>query len=585
LKLLKLKPKHFYQFLNSKLKSRNTLPVMKNGKGDLFSTDYEKFYEFLKEFKQVFTTDDNRLLPFPNVHDNIFDDSSIICTAASVTSYLKKVNNASAPGPDGKPGKFWSSLSTSLGLPLSLIFNTSFQSGCVPSMWKVSYISPIHKKGDPSCFSNYRPVALTCIPCRVMEAMIRDVMSSYLNEHNLISVKQHGFRKGHSTGLQILECVNDWTMAIESGKCIDVCYIDFSRAFDTVSIPKLLHKFAAYGFRGLLLNWLKDFLSDRTLRVKINNSLSGVALQTSGIAQGTSLGPLCFTLFINDLPSVMTHCTCELFADDAKIYHSFSPDQLATQLQTDLQAVVLWADTWQLSVSTSKTFLLHLGPKNPHIQYKIKDVNIQAKGLVKDLGVVMSDDLSWHAHCVETVKKANCVANAILHSFACNDISVYMGAFNTYVRPILEYNCFVWNPVLCCDIDIVENVQKCFTRRAFHKCGLQHVSYSERLRFLEIDSLEYRRMILSLTTFYNIYYNHVSCNILRDYVQPVLQLRGHSKRLFVPFCKTSIRKNFFSLRMLNVWNCLPNVVVCSNVVTAFKYRLRDVDLNSDLRWF
>jgi hypothetical protein len=320
------------------------------------------------------------------------------------------------------------------------------------------------------------------------------------------------------------------------------------------------------------------------LRVKINNSLSDVAIQTSGIPQGTSLGPLCFTIFINDLPSVVNHSTRELFADDAKIYHSFFVNQHCTQLQTDLDAVAMWADTWQLSISTSKTFLLHLGSKNPQMQYTINGVNIQGKDQVKDLGVIISNDLSWRAHCVETVRKANCVANAILHSFECDDISVYMCAFNTYVRPILEYSCFVWNPVLNCDIDSVENVQKCFTRRAFYKCGLQHMSYLDRLNLLKCNSLEYRRLILSLTTFYNIYNGHVSCNVLHNYVTPALQLRGHSHRLFVPFCKTNIRKNFFSLRMLQIWNCLPSVVVSSNVTSAFKYRLHNIDFDAYLRW-
>lgn len=160
-----------------------------------------------------------------------------------------------------------------------------------------------------------------------------------------------------------------------------------------------------------------------------------------------------------------------------------------------------------------------------------------------------------------------------------------MRAFDTYVRPILDYNCFVWNPVLCNDIDTVENVQKFFTRRAFYKCGLQHISYADRLKVLEHDTLEYRRLILSLTAFYNVYYGHVSCNILHNYVRPALQLRGHNHRLFIPFCKTSIRKSFFTSRMLKIWNCLPSVVVCSNVVTAFKLRLHNVDFNNVLRWF
>ena len=141
-------------------------------------------------------------------------------------------------------------LANSLSRPLSIIFCKSFESGQLPSMWKESFISPIFKKSDPSQFCNYRPVALTCTICCVMESIIKSAMLKFLNGANIFNTKQHGFLKGHSTGLQILECLNDWIAAVEEGLCVDVCYIDFSRAFDTVSIPKLLFKLQCYGFKN-----------------------------------------------------------------------------------------------------------------------------------------------------------------------------------------------------------------------------------------------------------------------------------------------------------------------------------------------
>ena len=121
-----------------------------------------------------------------------------------------------------------------------------------------------------------------------MVSIVRDAMVSHLVRRNLLSIHQHGFLKGHSAGrLQILECINDWPLLIESGKFIDVCYIDFSRAFDTESILKLLHKINAYGFKGKLHAWLADFFKYRKLCVKVGNFLSNCFLQTIDIAQGT----------------------------------------------------------------------------------------------------------------------------------------------------------------------------------------------------------------------------------------------------------------------------------------------------------
>ena len=159
-----------------------------------------------------------------------------------------------------------------------------------------------------------------------MESIIRDSILEHLSTNNLITPCQHGFLKKHSTGSQLLECINDFTDAIERGNCVDVCFIDFRRAFDTVSLPKLLHKLSAYGISGTCLNWLSEFLSDRTMCTKIDGVFSHKVSQTSGVAQGTVLASLCFVLYINDLPDHIRNCVVKLYADDLKIYYCFKPN-------------------------------------------------------------------------------------------------------------------------------------------------------------------------------------------------------------------------------------------------------------------
>ena len=417
-----------------------------------------------------------------------------------------------------------------------------------------------------------------------MESIIKTAMIKFLNMHNFISSHQHGFLRGHSTGFQILECLNQWTKAIDVGDCIDVCYIDFSRAFDTVSIPKLLLKLHGYGFKSELFNWLNAFFSDRKLCVKVNSVFSDCITQTSGIAQGSCLGPLAFLLYINDLPQQLQFSNCSLFADDVKVYYCFKANECTDPFQIDLNAIATWAKVWQLTISVTKTILLHIGNKNPKNSYIINGQKVTYKDCVRDLGVYVSSDLSWRSHCVEMCRKANGVAHAILHMFKTNNINIYMKAFDAYVRPIVEYCSYVWNPSLKCDIDMVENVQKSFTRRAFYKCDLNRTSYLGRLQFLKRSTLEYRRITMSLSIFYQIFHNFVSCNVLHNFNPPHVQLRGHSKQIFIPFCKTSVRKNFFTIRMLPLWNGLPSSVVDSNVTNAFLRRLDECDFTKFLRF-
>jgi hypothetical protein len=272
-----------------------------------------------------------------------------------------------------------------------------------------------------------------------------------------------------------------------------------------------------------------------------------------------------------------------LFADDAKLYFVHDPLVSTDEFQTDLYALAHWSNMWQLTIAVSKTFMMYFGFHNKHRIYKLNGVDIVEQNVVRDLGVYIASDFSWHSHCVQVARKANIIANAILHSFVSQDINIYMQAFYSYVRPILEFNCFVWSPTLCGDIDVIENVQKCFTRRVFKKCDLPRLSYIDRLDFINCDTLEKRRLYISLCNFYNIYNNYVCCNILEGFHTSLSHLRGNTCRLFVPFCKTSVRKNFFTLRLLPLWNALPNTTVTSNVTTAFKSRLTFTDFSEHLR--
>ncbi len=579
--LLKLNSKHFFKHLNKKLCSHNSIPNLRKDNIDI-TTDFEKANEFLSTFSKSFTSDNGLL---GNIHGSFYSQQVDIhpdFSPASIAKHLKLVNSQSSAGPDGYPGKFWHSLHSTLASPLSIIFNMSFITGCLPSCWKHSVITPVFKKGDPTSPSNYRPISLTSIACKVMESAVRDALLAHFERNKLLNPDQHGFLTRHSTGSQLLECINDWTDAIEQGNCTDVCYIDFSHAFDSVSLAKLIHKFLAYGVSGRCINWLTAFLIDRTMCVKSNNVCSRNIMQLSGVPQGSVLGPICFVLFVNDISNCVKYCKLKLYADDVKLYFHFGSENWSDLMQRDLDAIAEWAQMWQLSISINKTYLLHIGVHNPRHVYSINGTNIAAVDTVKDLGVYVSSDLKWSVHVNEVAKKANKVANVILHAFRCHNVDLYMSAFAIYVKPILEYCCYVWNPVLCRDIDVIENVLRAYTRRVFKKCGLPRMNYADRLILLDVMSSERSRFVSCITMFYNVYNKFVCCNILQNLICPayMLNLRGHNKRLMIPFCRSSARKNYFVFRFLHVWNNLPASVVSTNVSKTFRNHITNIDMNA-----
>jgi hypothetical protein len=202
---------------------------------------------------------------------------------------------------------------------------------------------------------NYRPISLTCAGSKIFKSVIKTILVSFLEEKKLLSPDQHGFRSKHSTCLNLLECLNDWAEHLDSKDDIFVAHIDFSPAFDSVSLPKLVHKLQNSGIAGNLLSCIKSMLFGRPQQVKVGNSLSDAKSVISGVPQGSVLGPILFIFFINDITErTLPPSIPKLYADDLKIYSSATYDKDGKKIQSTLNKITEWAETWQLPISKEK---------------------------------------------------------------------------------------------------------------------------------------------------------------------------------------------------------------------------------------
>ena len=175
-------------------------------------------------------------------------------------------------------------------------------------------------------------MSLTCVLCKVLESVIRDVVVDHFTVNELYAKCQHGFRKKRSCVSQLIEVMEKVTTMCDNNESIDIVYLDFRKAFDSVPHERLLTKMRAYGITGNLLNWTRNFLSGRTQKVKVGDVKSSEQQVLSGIPQGSILGPILFTIFINDMPSNIVSC-CQIFADDTKVFNSTNN---ASSLQADM---------------------------------------------------------------------------------------------------------------------------------------------------------------------------------------------------------------------------------------------------------
>ena len=183
---------------------------------------------------------------------------------------LKSLNVSKSPGPDEIHPRILKELSYELSKPLTMLFNKSIHDGKIPDKWKIAEVRPIFKKGSKNQAGNYRPVSLTSVVCKVFEGFIRDAMYTHFITNKLLSNKLFGFCQGRSCVTQLLVTLHDWMTFLDSNIPVDCMYLDFRKAFDAVPHRRLLHKIKGYGVGGNVLNWVSDFLSNRTQYVALD---------------------------------------------------------------------------------------------------------------------------------------------------------------------------------------------------------------------------------------------------------------------------------------------------------------------------
>ena len=186
--------------------------------------------------------------------------------------------------------------------------------------------------------------------CKALEAIVRDVIVDYMQANDMLADCQHGYCSKRSCNTQLLEVVHDITLAIGNNQPIDIIFLGFRKAFDSVPHQQLITRLNMRGISGTILNWIRNFLPERQQKVKVGNIFSKTTDVTSGVHQGSILGPIVFIIYINDLPDCVS-CTCIVFADDTKLYHFSSKSSV---LQKDLTSLERLSDLWHLQFKIKK---------------------------------------------------------------------------------------------------------------------------------------------------------------------------------------------------------------------------------------
>jgi hypothetical protein len=569
---VKNNPKALFSHANKKIKTKSTVSDLKLPEGGTTSTGNEKVETLATFFESVYTVENTENLPIFESKNPSKPLNEINVTGEMVLNKLKKLNPNKSSGPDGIHTRVLKEASNELAQPLADLFNQSLKNHQIPTDWKLAEVTPIYKKGSKSEPGNYRPVSLTSTVCKVMESIIRDKVMAHMEQ--FISAHQHGFQSGRSCVTQLLETLDQWTRILSVEKTpIDAIYLDFAKAFDKVPHKRLLKKLEAYGIAGDVLGWIEDFLSNRKQRVVVGEDKSRWCDVTSGVPQGSVLGPALFICYVNDMPD-MVKGMIKMFADDTKIAAPIETEADREALQSDLDDLQKWTDDWQLQFNTKKCKVMHLGHGNSRHQYTMAGNVLEVTECEKDLGVYVDPSLHFSQHCQKAAKKANSMLGLIRRSFSYLDREMVHQLYKGLVRPHLEYANAAWSPQYKKDVNTLENVQRRATRLVPE---LRNLEYEDRLKALNLHSLVYRRRrgdLIEVFKYKNGMYKDKDGST-NELLPPkgYDATRGNVHKLEKQEGRLELRKNFFSLRVHDAWNHLPNSIASAPSLDSFKRRL------------
>ena len=458
---------------------------------------------------------------------------------------------------------------------LTIIFNQSLKSGTIPKDWSKAIVTPVLKKGNVHEASNYRPISLTCVGCKLLEHIICSHILSFLETNDLLSNLQHGFRKKHSCESQLIITTSDFFSAFDKKIQTDVGVLDFSRAFDTVPHERLISKLAHYGIQGQVNSWIRAFLSDREMKVVVDGDSSKSAPVISGVPQGTVLGPLLFLIYINDMPNIVSKgTTIRLFADDCLVYRHIYSREDQNILQHDLLKLEQWSITWGMRFNPSKCQIIHIARSHPQTKlYELCGEFLSTVNSAKYLGIIISKDLDWHEQVCSVAKKANSALHMVARNLHNCTRQTRALAYISLVRPKMEYSATVWDPHHQNDIDSMERINRRASRVVYKKSFWdKDVSPTKLLKELDWPTLAKRRQHQRLTMIYKIANGQIAIPPTQ-LIQPTRQLRGHSKKYQTIRTSCDTVKNSFYSRTIPQWNALNEDIVSASSIDSFKDKL------------
>lgn len=508
---------------------------------------------------------------------NIVDSTIFLnpTDTTEVAGYINELNNHKSPGMDAITAEILKLAVDFIKEPLTHVINKILETGNFPNAFKTAVIKPLFKKGNRMELANYRPISLISTLAKVAEKTIKKRITAYLEKYRLLSEKQFGFKQGVSTEDAIVYLTDSLYKSLDNDKAVLCVFLDLAKAFDTVSHKKLIEIVEDLGFRGVALELVKSYLANREQFVKIGNELSNPKKVEYGVPQGTVLGPIFFSIYINGLLTLNTSGNISSFADDTVIiYTDDTWKELKKTAENDLKNIKAWFDEMHLTINFDKTKFLPFSCKKNNVPlYNTlcvtldkKDFVIESANHITYLGIEVDRYLKWDIHVGIVVKKLRSVLYIFKQMTHILNTKQLIIIYHSLVESHLHYGLAGWGGIYDSHLKTLEIMQKLFIKIMYNKDKM----YSTENLYTETKILDMRQLYCYRILCLQQKKKHELINIQHNYDTRHKKIK---ETQVIKATKTIGQRSYYFLAP-RIYSILPHSIKRIRATRSFKIKLK-----------
>ena len=478
-----------------------------------------------------------------------------------------------------------------IGPIIADIFNFSLKNKIFPNRWKTAIIKPIPKVNNPTKLKDYRPISLLTTLSKIFEKLVSDQMKKHFLDNSLMNKNQSGYKPHHSCTTALLHISDYIYDAMDNGEIVFLVLLDYSKAFDLANHNLIIAKLRALGFDESALDWLKSYLDNRKQKVLLDSDESSLIELENGVPQGSILGPLLFTILVNDISDVIRNCQYHLYADDTQLYLKTKVDdavETIVKINDDLNRIAKFSQNNSLKINEDKSKFLVFGSKNNLARLsKVKQIAlaeihmnnfpIERVSVARNLGIIFDERMSWESHVKNLICRAYYRLKLAYRNSRFLTEESKICVVETYILALFNFGCPVLQNLSSKTAGKIQKLQNACIRFIFNLRKFDHLTpYFKKIKMLRMDD---RRDIQSLTIVHNIL-NGRAPDYLIDKVEFNYVVHDHDTRiregLRVPRAKTMYGQNRFFRKQLQSYNDIKKAIKFrQNISTAtFKYKVK-----------